>query len=245
MATRDYKGSPTLAVSLNSSDLLRIADKFRLSSIQLRKAVADAVNDTAYRGRGLTRKRIRSFVTLRASRVNAAVEISAKATQENPTAAISLDRHARNQPLRPSLISYGGKPTKPPYESASAARRRSRGRKARTTPFSYQILKSGPRLVLPGGFVARANKRGSFWGGRGAPAVPLEPGTGSVQAFRRVGKARYPLVAPKGPSIAALWQNEQTGIAADTLKDLRTLLPQRVQGQARRIYDSQFKGKPT
>src|SRR5690606_5123404 len=127
---------------------------------------------------------------------------------------------------RPTLMSFGGRPTKPPYEGKVAERRRAakaagkRLRKRKIKPFTYQIMKSEGRRTLPGGFVARATRRYLKSGG-----FDYLGGTGNVQVFKRSGKRGgfhgEKLLVPRGPSIPALWQNPKNRMEKDVLAEVR------------------------
>lgn len=230
-----------LQIGLSERDLLRVAAKFGLTAQQLSRATVGAINDTAITGRGRVRRRIRQYVTLPARSVNQRVIVAKRASEADPVAIITMDR-GRTARERPTLMSYKGKPSRPPYEGRVAERRRAakaqgkRLRPRRIRPFTYQILKSGSRQTMPNAFVARPRRRGTRMGG----TVDIG-NTGNVQAFVRRGRSRYPLHVPKGPSVAAIWQNESNGVAADVLKDLRDALPRRIQGRARMILSSHFR----
>jgi len=239
--SRDYTGvRPQLAVVLSKSDLMRIAEKYKLTANDLAKSAARAVNDVAKTGRGLTRKRVRAYVNLPTKSVNPRVEITKRASPDDLHATIVLDAAKHGKRRRPTLMSFKGRPKKPSYEGKAALknkqRPRGKKRKLKRKGFTYQIQKTGSRKTLPGGFVARTTRRFNVGGG----FESLGSG-GNVQAFRRKGRARFPLVVPRGPSIAAMWQNPETGIAIDITTELNRRLPERVQGQARRIYDGRFK----
>lgn len=232
---------PTLIATMSQTDLLRIAAQFGLAARELAKATADAVNDTAKKARGETRKRVRAYVNLPANRINTAIDINVRAKPDSPSATVVLDKHAKGRSERPSLISFGGKPGKPHYEGKAHKKRRAKAGGAKPSPaFSYQVLKAGPRKILPGGFVARPTRRGL---GAGSPGVSrqITDGSGAALAFVRRGKPRYPLNVPKGPSVAALWQNDENGIRKDIMAELGPYLAKRVQGQAQRIYDAKWK----
>lgn len=244
-----------LTAYLSNSDLRRIAQSYGLSAAELDKAAVRAVNDVAKTGRGRTRKAVRAHVTLPAKRVNKSVEILVRAKPSSMRAVIGIDakgRRATGQTRRPTLMSFGGKPKKAEFSSKSAVKRkamskreRRRKRKLKRKPFTYQILKSGPRKTLAGGFVqepgsASERNRSRRGGNLVTDAQGNAIGGGTVQAFvRKSGKA-YPLIVPKGPSVAALWQSDDNDIAQDVLADINQTLPSRIQGQAQRIYDKRF-----
>jgi hypothetical protein len=222
-----------LTAQLSTADLTRIARKFGLTARELSKAAAGAVNDVAITGRGRTRKQVRAKVTLPASSVNPRINVAVRAVPQDLSAILKIDdgrndteETAVNQNTggrgRPSLMSYKGRPKTPDY----GRKRTKKGRAKKRRQFSYQILKTGPRKPFAKAFVARI-RHGS--------------GAGYTQAFIRRGAARYPLLVPRGPSIAALWQNPETGIAKDVMSDLNERLPKRVEGRAQLILDQKFK----
>lgn len=220
---------PTLISSVSTADMLRVAANFGLSARELGKAASRAINDVARTGRGRARKQVRAHITLPAARVNEAIDIISRASPERLHATIALDHRARGQDRRPTLMSFKGRPSKPQPTRTKTGRRRKR------KPFTYQILKAGPRTELPGGFVqqgqefAAGNIKGNL---RQA---------GRAQAFVRRGRSRYPLSVPRGPSVAAIWQNPANQVAAPVLEDLNQRLPERIQGQAQRLYDQKWK----
>lgn len=237
-----------LSVGLNDQDLLRIAAKFGLSAKDLNIAAMRAVNDVAKTGRGRTRKRVRAHVTLPARRVNDAVQVVKRAKPNDLNAIIGIDwKPSRKGADRPGLMNFKGTPKKP---------RRYKGRGRRSSPpFKYQILKTSGKMKHPSAFVGhgqdfaggRPGARGRV-GGRMMVEDPTERATGKPRAFirdptgrisSRTGRTR--LIALKGPSVAALWQNRQTGIAADVMKDLNQQLAKRIHGQAQRLYDRKWK----
>jgi len=215
----------TIVASLDTTDLLRIAAQLGLSSKELNKAAVTAVNDTAKRTRSEARRQIRAYLTLPARSINRRVELGKRATPDDLTATVRLDRVDRREgggaSARPTLMSFKGKPNKPRSES----KRTKTGKltKAARAPFTYQITKTGGRRMRPGMFVQRQTT------------------TGLAMAFKRVGKNRYPLWVPRGPSIAAVWQFDQNKVADKTLADLRGALTQRMLGQGRRQLARTFK----
>jgi len=230
---------PILTARMSQTDLLRIAAKFGLAASELGRSVAKAVNDTAKKGAAISRKRVRATVMLRAKRVKDAIQVAVRATPEDPSAVIVLDRHAKGRSNRPTLISFGGKPKNPPYLTKAAKKRRELGKKQRKRKeFSYQILKAGPRVILAGAFVALPTKRGT-----GTPGVSraITDDSAVALAFRRSGRSRYPLNVPLGPSVAALWQNPANKIAVDVMTELNAYLPKRIHGRAQQIYDAKWK----
>jgi hypothetical protein len=221
---------------LSTADLTRIARKFGLTARELSKAAAGAVNDIAITGRGRIRKEVRAQLTLPARTVNNRVRIAYRASPVALSAGIRIDAgrgddfsevsfgQNKGGRGRPSLMSYKGRPKTPDYGRG----RTKKGRAKKRRQFSYQILKTGPRKTFGKAFVAKVTE--GF-------------GKGVIQAFIRRGEDRYPLLVPRGPSIAALWQNPQTGIAKDVMSDLNKRLPSRVEGRAQLILDKHFREK--
>lgn len=220
---------PTLISSVSTADMLRVAASFGLSARELGTAAARAVNDVARTGQGQTRIQVRAHITLPAARVNDAINIISRATPQRLSATIALDHRARGQDRRPTLMSFKGRPSKPQPTRTKTGRRRKR------KPFTYQVLKAGPRIDLPGGFVQTGQE---FAGGNVKGNLRQ---AGRAQAFVRKGKGRYPLRVPRGPSVAAIWQNPTNQVAAPVLEQLNQRLPERIQGQAQRLYDQKWK----
>lgn len=217
--------------TLDTKAMLRSAASFGLTARELDRAAASAINDVAKTNRNVTRREVRAYVNLPASSVNPRIQQTERATPQKLKAVVTIGvrRSASGSKAsdRPSLISFGGKPNKPRKE----AKRTKTGKltKSARAPFSYQIVKGGPRRILPGGFVQRPY---SSRGGTSRP--PL--------AFMRDGRSRYPMLVPKGPSIPAIYQaTQQNRVAANVHKEMEGRLPSRLQGQAQRIYDRRWR----
>lgn len=129
-------------------------------------------------------------------------------------------------------MSFAGKPNLP----RSEGRRTKTGRltKSASAQFSYQITRQGGRKTLPGAFVQRATRRSNFGGGFSAVSDQR------AQAYVRQGRARFPLVVPRGPSLSAVYQ-QQDDIRRRVTDDARMRLPERIVGQSRRIYDRRWR----
>ncbi len=231
--------APFITAKLDTDQVLRFASKLGLSAKELSKAQVTAVNDVAKTTRGRVRKEVRAYLTLPARSVNQRVEVGRKATPTKPEATVVIDRKVSRSgggaSARPTLMSFKGKPKVPRREG----KRTKTGKltKSARAPFTYQIRKGGSRRLLKGGFVQRPRRRFNLQSG-GFDALEGEQ---RAQAFRRQGKARYPLSVPRGPSIAAVYQNPETKIADRVTADARERLPGRFQGQARRQLGRTFK----
>jgi|GEM_PF-3735549 len=224
-----------LSAQMSQTDLSRIAAKFGFTAKETETVVARALNDVAKTARGRIRKSVRAYLNVRAKSVNDRVDIGRRARPGELRATVDIDKLSRSR-ARPTLMSFGGKPKEPWYEGkkASLIKRRAAKQRAATgrrgvtqpKPFTYQIVRGGSRDTLQGAFVAR---------------ISTGNAEGNVLDFKRVGRKRYPLVVPKGPSVAAVFQNAANGVGREALADLPDLVASRIEGQSQRLLNSQFK----
>lgn len=228
-----------LTLTLNDRQLFAAAERFALTSRDLQRAQAAAVNDVAKRARNNKRRLFRAYLTLPAKSVNERVEIVKRASASNATAVVTVDRRSRGGGsggnTRPTLMSFQGRPRVPQAEG----RRTKRGRltKSARAPFTYQITKNGSRKTLPGAFVQRATRRFNLNGG-GFTGVSDQ----RAQAFVRKTAARFPLAVPRGPSLSAVYQSpERNNVQKEVVADLRDRLPRRLADQSRRIYERRWR----
>lgn len=208
----------TVQSTIDPADLTRLAQSFRLTAKESDLALTRAINDVAKTGRSQIRKKYKAYVTLPVKSIDRRVQIDKRATKSNPVATLTVEKGGSSR-SRPSVLSYGGKPKNPPKPGRTKT-----GRVRKRKPFTWRVLKTDPPRTIPGVFVAKTRR-------------------GVVQAFRRTGPNRYPLISPKGPSLSAVWQKHEEKFSGPILTDLRERLASRIQGQMRRIHDGKFKKK--
>lgn len=234
-----------ITISINPADLQRLASKFGATARELEDSLVGATNDVAKTGRNQTRRIVRAYINLPAKSVNPRVAVTKRASKADPVAIIGLDHTGGGRRARPTLMSFGGRPSRPYYESAARVRNRARSRgkrrKLKAPPrFSYQLLKGGPRKTLPSVFVARVTRRAVRGGGYDA----ISRGAGNVVALQRTtgrGFHGQKLAAPRGPSIAAIWQNQRSGVAEKSLTSMRSNFARRIEGRLHYALSRRFK----
>lgn len=120
---------------------------------------------------------------------------------------------------RRSLRSFKGSPKKPRHEMA-----RLKSGKLRKSVFRYEIER-GKKRTAGDVFVQRSLRAAK-------EAIP----------FKRVGRGRYPVTVPKGPSVPAIWQaKNKNRVAREVIVVTRDMLQQRIRGQTFRILQQQMR----
>lgn len=231
-----------LTYTLDPNDLKGVAEACALTAKQLQAQVRGAINTVASQAVKSIREQVAAYVTLPKSSINPRIEIVKRASQNDLTAIVKLDRRSRGGGqtgnARPTLMSFGGAPRTPRKEAKRTRKGKlsKSGRKA-FEPFTYQILKAGGRRRLPGGFVQRATRRFNLQKGAIDPlSDPSKP-----QAFQRRGPERYPLTVPRGPSISAIWQSEQNNINERSIGDIRRDMVTTLRERANRVYTESYR----
>lgn len=213
-----------LGIELSTTTRLRVQHELRDIRNGFPRALSTSVNRTAKTATSKISQAVRGEITVNKASADKRLKIRGRATPNNPTSVVRIERGSYSGRPSPLITSFRGTKDTRVYSSGKRAgeiRRRKSGSAIRGSGITARPRVGGGTQQIKHGFIAR---------GTGGVMVPY------VRQYES-GKKRFgrkPLFALTGPSVLGVYANKP-GLKEGVEKELSGVLEKNLLSQADRL----------